>query len=118
MATRKIKIISRLRPKIQGELDDDSVKVVHSSDESGDSLRGGGNFITVQNPRDPTQIFKFLSVNFLCTIEVALYRIHSFSSCYDQDSTQEEIYCNDVDPLLDIVYTGVVCSIFFSPLTL
>jgi hypothetical protein len=51
----------------------------------------------------------------------------SFSSCYDQDSTQEEIYRNDVEPLLDIVYSGVVSyfsiylfalfiSIYFRPL--
>lgn len=34
---------------------------------------------------------------------------YRFSSCYDQNSTQEEIYRNDVEPLLDIVYSGVVC---------
>lgn len=35
----------------------------------------------------------------------ALFR---FSSCYGQDSTQEEIFRNDVEPLIDVVYSGVV----------
>jgi len=35
--------------------------------------------------------------------------MYSFSNSYDEDSTQDEIYHNDVEPLLDIVYSGVVC---------
>jgi len=31
-----------------------------------------------------------------------------FTSCYDQDATQEDIYDNDVKPLLDVLYHGVV----------
>ncbi|CAA7268260.1 unnamed protein product [Cyclocybe aegerita] len=82
---------------IQGELDDDSIRIVHSSNDTGGSSSSltSGSFITVPNPRDPTQIFKF-----------------PFTSCYDQDSTQEEIYRNDVEPLLDIVYSGVTVTIF------
>ena len=34
-----------------------------------------------------------------------------FSSCYGYDSTQEEIFLNDVEPLLDLVYSGVVSII-------
>lgn len=61
MATHKVKIAARLRPKIESEIDDDSVKIVHPSNDSGgsSSSTSGGSFITVANPRDPTQIFKF-----------------------------------------------------------
>lgn len=38
------------------------------------------------------------------------YGKYRFSSCYDQDSSQEEIFCNDVEPLLDVVYSGVVSA--------
>jgi len=38
-----------------------------------------------------------------------------FSSCYDQDSTQEDIYDNDVKPLLDVLYNGVVSTSRFVP---
>lgn len=31
-----------------------------------------------------------------------------FSSCYGQDATQEDVYDNDVRPLLDVLYNGVV----------
>lgn len=78
----KIRIAARLRPSLPGEVRDDAVGVL--KDES-------GSFITVVHPRDASQHFKF-----------------PFSSCYDQNSRQEEIYENDVKPLLDIVLTGVV----------
>ncbi|KAG6902157.1 hypothetical protein C0995_003631 [Termitomyces sp. Mi166 len=35
-----------------------------------------------------------------------------FSSCYDQTSTQEEIFQNDVQPMIDVVYSGVTVTIF------
>ena len=40
---------------------------------------------------------------------------HSFTSCYDPAATQEEIFENDVRPLIDIVYNGVVshlCALY------
>ncbi|KAF5310938.1 hypothetical protein D9619_008254 [Psilocybe cf. subviscida] len=89
-----VKIAARLRPRLDGELDDDSVKIVHSSNNTGGSS-SGSSFISVANPRDPSQIFKF-----------------PFTSCYDQDSKQEEIFNNDVEPLIDVVYSGVTVTIF------
>lgn len=47
----KVKIAARLRPLIQGEQVDDGVQIVH-----GDN---GISSISVPNPRDPSQIFKF-----------------------------------------------------------
>ncbi|TFK37973.1 P-loop containing nucleoside triphosphate hydrolase protein [Crucibulum laeve] len=93
----KVKIAARLRPRIQGEIDDDSVKVCHGSDDTGGSSSSAesGSFISVINPRDQTQVFKF-----------------PLSSCYDQQSTQEEIFENDVEPLIDVVYSGVTVTIF------
>ncbi|KAF5375666.1 hypothetical protein D9615_009354 [Tricholomella constricta] len=96
MATAKIKIAARLRPRLSGELDDESVKVILASDETGgSSSSGSGSVISVTNPRDPSQVFKF-----------------PFTSCYDQESTQEEIFQNDVQPMIDIVYSGVTVTIF------
>lgn len=44
--------------------------------------------------------------------EVETFRgfVRRFSSCYGQDATQEEIYNNDVQPLLDVLYKGVVST--------
>ena len=87
MAT-KIRIAARLRPNIPGEIIDNAVGI--EDDET-------GSFVTMTHPRDNTQRFKF-----------------PFSSCYGPDSSQEEIYANDVKPLLDIVFGGVVSTqVFF-----
>ena len=59
MATAKIKIAARLRPMLPGEMDDDSVKVCHDWDGAGTSSSGGGSFMSVTNPRDTSQVFKF-----------------------------------------------------------
>ena len=40
--------------------------------------------------------------------------ITSFSSCYDENSNQEEIFRNDVEPLIDVVYSGIVSN--YTPL--
>jgi hypothetical protein len=37
-----------------------------------------------------------------------IQRENSFTSCYDHNSTQEEIFNKDVEPLVDVVYSGVV----------
>ncbi|KAF8068670.1 kinesin-like protein [Lyophyllum atratum] len=98
MATAKIKIAARLRPRLNGELDDESVKIIHTSAETGGSSSGSGgsgSVISVTNPRDPSQVFKF-----------------PFTSCYDQASNQEEIFQNDVQPMIDVVYSGVTVTIF------
>jgi hypothetical protein len=44
------------------------------------------------------------------TAEVFRESTVRFSSCYGQDATQEDIYDNDVRPLLDVLYTGVVSA--------
>ncbi|KAJ3558283.1 hypothetical protein NM688_g1017 [Phlebia brevispora] len=88
----KVKIAARLRPTIAGELNDDGVKIEHKED--------GVSFISVPNPRDITQIFKF-----------------PFTSCYDQSASQEDIFEKDVRPLIDIVYSGVVSGMHILTVT-
>ncbi|TFK19328.1 kinesin-domain-containing protein [Coprinopsis marcescibilis] len=90
--THKVKIAARLRPRLDGEIVDENIKVVHGADSS---AGGAGSTISVTNPRDLSQVFKF-----------------PFSSCYDENSTQEEIFRNDVEPLIDVVYSGVTVTIF------
>lgn len=87
--THKIKIAARLRPRIEHEIDDQGIQITHDEDEEGPS------WICVPNPRDVNQVFRF-----------------PFTSCYDQDSTQEEIFEQDVRPLIDVVYSGVTVTIF------
>ncbi|KAK7462307.1 hypothetical protein VKT23_007908 [Stygiomarasmius scandens] len=100
--SQKIRIAARLRPRLEGEIEDGGIKVCHAVDQSDSSTSSaanssvsGGSYISVQNPRVPGQVFNF-----------------PFSSCYDQHSTQEEIFLNDVQPMTDIVYNGVTVTIF------
>lgn len=96
----KIRIAARLRPRIQGEIEDDTVAV--QNDE-------GSSSVTVIHPRDHSQRFKFPQVLFFNNLVPRnADRISRFSSCHDQTSTQEEIYETDVRPLIDAVYSGVV----------
>ncbi|KAF7360127.1 Kinesin-like protein [Mycena venus] len=123
----KVKIAARLRPRLPGEPPDDGgVRVCHAENSScstgansslpphdanansstgagpntsGSSTGSGasGSFtgIAVANPRDASQIFRF-----------------PFTSCYDADATQEEIFNADVRPLIDVAWSGVTVTIF------
>lgn len=83
----RIKIAARVRPRLDHEIDDEGIQVSH--------MPGSLSCINVPNPRDLSQIFSF-----------------PLSSCYDQNSTQEEIFERDVRPLIDVVYSGVTVTIF------
>ncbi|KAA1472399.1 kinesin-domain-containing protein [Dentipellis sp. KUC8613] len=85
--SHKVKIAARLRPSIKGELLDEGVRV-----EPGDD---GPSCVCVTNPRDNSQVFRF-----------------PIASCYDHTSTQEDIFHNDVEPLINVVYGGVTVTIF------
>ncbi|TFY80453.1 hypothetical protein EWM64_g3555 [Hericium alpestre] len=85
--SHKVKIAARLRPRLKNELDDEGVRIVRSDD--------GPSCICVTNPRDASQVFRF-----------------PFTSCYDHNSTQEDIFSTDVQPLIDVVYSGVTVTIF------
>ena len=76
MATHKVKISASLQPRLKSDIDNDSVKIVHRSNDSGGSSSptSGGSFIMVANPRDPTQIFKFPCVH--TKIILPLHRWH------------------------------------------
>lgn len=100
--THKIKIAARLRPRIEHEIDDQGIQITHDEDGEGPS------WICVPNPRDVNQVFRFPCVDFFSISSAVTYHSARFTSCYDQDSTQEEIFEQDVRPLIDVVYSGVV----------
>ncbi|KAJ7726683.1 P-loop containing nucleoside triphosphate hydrolase protein, partial [Mycena maculata] len=106
MATAKVKIAARLRPRLTGEAQDDAVRVCHSepaecsnTSNNGNASRSSsdGSFtgIAVANPHDASQVFRF-----------------PFTSCYDADATQAAIFEADVRPLVDVAWGGVTVTIF------
>ncbi|KAI0349857.1 kinesin-domain-containing protein [Trametes cingulata] len=86
MSYSRVKIAARLRPPIPGEQHDNAIRVVRSS---------SGSAIVVDNPRDPSQSFNY-----------------PFTSCYDESSAQEDIFDNDVKPLIDLAFSGMTVTIF------
>ncbi|THH29315.1 hypothetical protein EUX98_g4873 [Antrodiella citrinella] len=86
MSGRQVKIMARIRPLINGEAEDDGMNIVRES---------GKSYIVVNNPKDVSRSTTF-----------------PFTSCYGQDSTQEEIFQNEVEPMIDVVYSGVTVTIF------
>lgn len=79
MAT-KVKVAARLRPFINTEHPDDTVTVSPSEGS-----------ISIVNLRNSNERFKF-----------------SFTSCYDQTASQEQIFETDVRPLVEHVLNGLV----------
>ncbi|KAF7426431.1 hypothetical protein PC9H_008799 [Pleurotus ostreatus] len=93
--SQKIRIIARLRPRLGTEPDDGCVQVIRNSNAVASGSNAGTSSINIVNPRDTSQVFKF-----------------QFSNCYDEASTQEEIFGNDVQPMVDLVYQGMTVTIF------
>ncbi|KAI0070320.1 kinesin-domain-containing protein [Panus rudis PR-1116 ss-1] len=86
-SARRINIVTRVRPPILNETDDKGVRIQRGED--------GKHWVLVNNPRDLAQVFKY-----------------SFSACYGPDSTQEEIFDNEVQPMIDAVFEGMTVTIF------
>ena len=115
MSYSRIKIAARLRPALPAEQHDNAIRVVRTQ---------SGPAIHVDNPRDATQTFKYP-----CAIPPPFFYLvsplFSFSSCYDESSTQQEIFGRDVEPLIQLAFSGIVChsysdilysvSIFYRP---
>ncbi|KAJ7581037.1 kinesin-like protein [Mycena floridula] len=98
MSTQRIKVAARIRPLLDGEVNDDTLRVCRAADSSeasssSSSLTSYPYFIWAKNAKGTEQKFPF-------------------TSCYDGASTQEEIFQNDVQPLIDVVYSGITVTVF------
>ncbi|ORZ23164.1 P-loop containing nucleoside triphosphate hydrolase protein [Absidia repens] len=82
--SEKIKIVCRIRPFLNHEVEEEAVRVTDK------------NTITLHNKRDPTRPFTY----------------KSFSSCYSPDTTQETIFTQDVLPVIERVFDGYSSSVF------
>ncbi|KAJ1932077.1 hypothetical protein EC988_009575, partial [Linderina pennispora] len=82
-AEHKIKVVCRVRPFLEAEQPDDSVSVEPN------------NVLRVTNPRDASKDVEF-----------------NFDACYGPGETQEAIYQNDVEPLVDTIFTGMSATVF------
>lgn len=109
MATQRIRVAARIRPLLAGEIDDDYLQVFGAADKSSSSTNSGTSCIITKNQGSDWSKFPCVDV----LLKAFLLNILSrFTSCYDASSTQEEIFQNDVQPLIDVIYSGIIVTVF------
>ncbi|KAL1742572.1 kinesin with motor region at N-terminus [Schizophyllum fasciatum] len=86
MASSKISIIARVRPALPHEIDDGSVVVQNSGS-------GGSIHVYMNDGNKASKQFRF-------------------TNCYGADSRQEDIYHNDIEPMLPYLFDGITITIF------
>ncbi|KAI9707204.1 MAG: hypothetical protein M1836_000164 [Candelina mexicana] len=87
-----VRIIVRIRPLLKTELDKDIiVQAVHSDDDP--SVKP--TIVRIPNPRNGSEDFSF-----------------QFSSIYDQDTNQQEIFDNEISPTIKHLFNGFDVTLF------
>ncbi|KAJ7500900.1 P-loop containing nucleoside triphosphate hydrolase protein [Mycena galericulata] len=127
MATAKVKITARLRPRLPGELHGDGVHVCHGEPGECSATSGANTSSSTNNSSSLARSALNASGSSsgsgngggpFTGIAVANPRDASqvfrfpFTSCYDADATQTAIFDADVRPLVDVAWGGVTVTIF------
>ncbi|KZO89712.1 kinesin-domain-containing protein [Calocera viscosa TUFC12733] len=87
MGSTKVIVAVRCRPFLPNEEQDDVVKVSAPAED------GADGFVSVLNSKNTREEFRF-------------------KSCWDQSSTQEEIFERDVRPILEQAFSGYTACLF------
>ncbi|KAI1080355.1 kinesin-domain-containing protein [Whalleya microplaca] len=85
-----VRVVARIRPLLEKELDKDIIVHAASSDDGRSS-----NVIKIPSPKNEAEEFSF-----------------TFNSVYDQPTTQEELFAAEVSPHLKSLFQGLDVTIF------
>ncbi|RWA14408.1 hypothetical protein EKO27_g701 [Xylaria grammica] len=85
-----VRVVARIRPLLEKELDKDII-VRPASNDDGES----STVVKIPNPRNESEEFSF-----------------TFNSVYDQSTTQEELFTAEVSPHLKSLFLGLDVTIF------
>ncbi|GAW13537.1 hypothetical protein ANO14919_029240 [Xylariales sp. No.14919] len=85
-----VRVVARIRPLLEKELDKDIIVRPASNDDGGSST-----IVKIPNPRNESEEFSF-----------------TFNSVYDQSTTQEELFTAEVSPHLKSLFLGLDVTIF------
>ncbi|KAF2653032.1 kinesin family protein-like protein [Lophiostoma macrostomum CBS 122681] len=88
-----VRVVARIRPLLKQELDKDTIVTA-------DSPEGGNNaasptIVRIPNPKNDTESFSF-----------------QFSSVYEQDATQQQLFDSEVAPTVKHLFNGFDTTIF------
>ncbi|KAJ7464998.1 kinesin-like protein [Mycena galericulata] len=129
MATAKVRIAARLRPRLPGEPQDDGVRVCHgepsecstsntsganasSSANNSSSLASGALNTSGSSSGSGNGGGPFTGIAVANPRDASQVFRFPFTSCYDADATQAAIFDADVRPLVDVAWGGVTVTIF------
>ncbi|KAI1653478.1 kinesin heavy chain [Daldinia decipiens] len=85
-----VRVVARIRPLLDKELDKDVIVHAASNDDGKTS-----NVVKIPNPKNESEEFSF-----------------TFNGVYDQLTTQEELFAAEVSPLLKSLFQGLDLTIF------
>ncbi|KAI1469094.1 kinesin heavy chain [Daldinia caldariorum] len=85
-----VRVVARIRPLLEKELDKDVIVHAASNDDGKTS-----NVVKIPNPKNESEEFSF-----------------TFNSVYDQSTTQEELFTAEVSPHLKSLFQGLDLTIF------
>ncbi|OTB00352.1 hypothetical protein M426DRAFT_66062 [Hypoxylon sp. CI-4A] len=85
-----VRVVARIRPLLEKELDKDVIVHAASNDEGKTS-----NVVKIPNPKNESEEFSF-----------------TFNSVYDQPTTQEELFTAEIAPHLKSLFQGLDVTIF------
>ncbi|KAI0101442.1 kinesin-domain-containing protein [Hypoxylon sp. NC0597] len=85
-----VRVVARIRPLLEKELDKDVIVHAASNDDGRTS-----NVVKIPNPKNESEEFSF-----------------TFNSVYDQPTTQEELFTAEVAPHLKSLFNGLDVTIF------
>ncbi|KAF2195240.1 kinesin family protein-like protein [Zopfia rhizophila CBS 207.26] len=87
-----VRVVARIRPLLKQELDKDTIVTTESTD--GENT-GNSTVVRIPNPKNDAESFSF-----------------QFNSVYEQHTTQQQIFDNEVSPTVKHLFNGFDVTIF------
>ncbi|KAF2083326.1 kinesin-domain-containing protein [Saccharata proteae CBS 121410] len=87
-----VRVLARIRPLLKAELDKDTIVTAETSTKADDSTPA---IVRIPNPKNGAESFSF-----------------QFNSVYDQATTQQEFFDNEVAPTVQHLFNGFDLTIF------
>ncbi|KAI9845441.1 MAG: hypothetical protein M1837_004919 [Sclerophora amabilis] len=88
-----VRVVARIRPLLKAELERDII--VEGTSSNGDATENSKNLVRISNPKNAAEDYNF-----------------QFSSVYDAQSKQEDIFQNEVAPTLKHLFQGLDVTLF------
>ncbi|KAF2415537.1 kinesin-domain-containing protein [Tothia fuscella] len=86
-----VRVVARIRPLLKNEIDKDVIVTAASNNES----TKGSQIVRIPNPKNDAELYSF-----------------QFNSVYEQETTQQELFDNEVSPTVKHLFNGLDVTLF------